>query len=191
MALVTTPGAANANSYADVTEADAFMLGRPQSEAWIALTTAQKEAALMWSTLLLDAAFVWTGSAVDAVQYLSWPRNGMLSRNGFPIGPTTIPGELKAAQIEFARQLALDDKAADNDPIKQGITSIKAGSVALTFKSESTPSSIEILNANIRMMGPDFYYLSKTIPDAVKMFIVPSWYVRRTASQPFVFGVHR
>lgn len=46
---------------------------------------------------------------------------------------TTIPQELKNAQSELAGQLLMADRTLDNDVIVQGIKSIRAGSVSVTF----------------------------------------------------------
>jgi len=188
MALITTPGDANANSYIDVSEADAFEAARPQS-AWTTLTIAEKETALQWATSLLDGSFVWTGAAADGVQALAWPRQGMLTRNGYAIPTNVIPIELKRAQAEFARQLADDDLASDNAALKQGITAIKAGSVALSFGQKSAHSQ-EVIDAQNVLATSDFFYLSKTVPDAVRMLLVSSWYVQRTSTRrPIMFKV--
>ncbi len=67
---------------------------------------------------------------------------------------TFIPQELKDAESEFAGQLLIADTTLDNPVIIQGLTSVKAGSVALTFKD-----MIE----------------SHVLPDAVLNMMPPSW----------------
>lgn len=49
---------------------------------------------------------------------------------------TTIPLTLKHATAELAGQLIVEDRTLDNDVILQGITSLKAGSVAIGFNKE-------------------------------------------------------
>lgn len=58
----------------------------------------------------------------------------MYTRNNVLIASNVIPQELKNATAELAGQLAIGDRTLDNDVIAQGLTSVKAGSVALTFK---------------------------------------------------------
>jgi hypothetical protein len=65
-----------------------------------------------------------------------------------------IPAALKEATAEFAGQLGSTDRTLDNDVIVQGITSVKAGSVAVTFKNEINP---------------------QVIPDAVYNLMPQSW----------------
>jgi len=186
MILIATPAAANANSYATVAEADAYSDSRLFTDDWLT-GTADKERALAMATRLLDAFYTWTGSAVTQkqsqnlpkfafyawtgtpsteTQALCWPRQGMYSRNGFAIPSGEIPQPLKDATSEFARQLLVADRSADNDIEAQGITSIKAGPVSLTFKD-----MIE----------------KKVIPDAVHSLLVPSWCIK--ASTPSIFEV--
>lgn len=97
----------------------------------------------------------WTGAVATATQALAWGRTGMYDRLGRAIASTTIPQELKDATSELAGQLgSLGDRTLDNDIATQGITSLKAGSVALTFK--------DVISAQV-------------LPDAVLNLLPPSW----------------
>ncbi len=96
----------------------------------------------------------WTGLPASPTQKLSWPRVGMFDQNGNPIPSTVIPQQLKDAQSEFAGQLGNADRTLDNDVVVQGITAIKAGSVALNFNRQ---------------------VFAQVIPDAVLNLLVPSW----------------
>lgn len=176
--LVTTSGAVNANSYATVAEADAYHEGRLHDESWDDVD--DKEAALIWAALLLDGWMVWTGSATfPETQALTWPRTGMLNRNGFAIASTVIPNELKNAQAELARQLALSDLTANDDVVNKNITSIRAGSVALTFAGND--HSRDYLG-----IWPDVT-TALGLPDAVRILLVPSWYIRPELGPTFMF----
>lgn len=97
----------------------------------------------------------WTGSPSTTTQALPWPRTGMYDRNGNAIAVDVIPTDLKNATAEFARQLRMGDRTLDNDVAVQGITSVKAGSVAVAFR--------------------DGLIEAKVIPDAVANLLVPSW----------------
>lgn len=65
-----------------------------------------------------------------------------------------IPQALKDAESEFAGQFLKTDFTLNNDVIIQGLTSVKAGSVALGFKSQ---------------------IFKQLIPDAVLDLLVPGW----------------
>lgn len=173
LTLVATPGAANANSYPTLEEATAYFEGRSTVQEWEDADS--KEALLVMATRAIDMLLApggrtlisgaspyfrvrphWTGAPATAAQALAWPRIGMTNRNGFPIAENIVPQELKDAVSEFAGQLSKADRTLDNSVAVQGITSVKAGSVAVTFKN-------------------DGILTTKVIPDAVLFLLVPSW----------------
>lgn len=163
--LVETPGAANANTYATLAEAEVFMSARLNAATWIAATDEVKNASLLAAALLLDSVMCWTGSPADAeVQALTWPRSGMTNRNGAAIASSVVPVELKNAQCELARQLHLSDITATNEVATQGITGIKAGPVELKFQSTLTVGS-----------PPQIVNPQPLLPPAVVNMLVPSW----------------
>lgn len=171
--LDATPGGANANSYETLAEAQDYFDSRLSLPGWD--NADSQEVLLAMGTRTLDAlaqpfktffpasggsaAYYrirrqWTGSPATTTQRLAWPRIGMFDRNGNPIDPTVIPQDLKDALSELAGQLGTNDRTLDNDVIVQGLTSIKAGSVALTFKSD---------------------IVAQVIPDAVFNLMPQSW----------------
>lgn len=173
LVLVATPGAANANSYLTVVEANAYFESRlPLSPTeWDDVDS--KDILLVMATRVLDKILTpykslitlngqnyyrvrpaWTGIAATAVQRLCWPRTGMFDQNNNVIASNVIPQDLKDATAELAGQLGNGDRTLDNDVIVQGIKSLKAGSVALTFGDGLTP---------------------QVIPDAVYNLLVNSW----------------
>jgi hypothetical protein len=158
--LVTTAGAANANAYCTLAFANQYALNRPAvGTTWSTASDEQKNAAILWATLLMDSLWDWSGFATDTTQVLQWPRQGMLKRTGWEyVDVHTIPTELQNATAEYARQLLAGDLAGNSDVETQGITSLRAGPVALTFKDSVT---------------------AKPVPDTVFNLIPPSWgYVR-------------
>ena len=186
--IVSTPGASNANSYEEVAEANAYFTTRLfLNPAW---DTAEDAAALLvWGTRLLDAMFVgrkilridgtnkyyvtlrkWTGAPATTTQRLSWPRTGMFDRNGNAIASNVIPQDLKDALSELAGQLLAGDRTLDNDVSVQGVKSVKAGSVAISFKD---------------------MILAQVIPDAVLNLMPASWFTDELveAAPPALFDV--
>lgn len=115
MALVTTPGAANADSYAEVAEADAYFAGRGVT-TWTG-TDAAKENALRDGTVYLDNAYrnFWRGTRGVKEQALAWPRvDGtrdpwrpswtypLIDEDGFELAIDAIPVQVKRACMEAA-----------------------------------------------------------------------------------------
>jgi len=176
MALDATVGGANSNSYETAAEAAAYFATRTTVAGWPADVPSQEKLLIM-ATRTLEAMFspqrklvrpsngdpayylvrpTWTGAPATTTQRLMWPRSGMYDRNGNAISTTVIPQELKDALAELAGQLGTTDLLLDNSVSVQGITSVRAGSVAVTFKSDGIDST-------------------KIIPDAVFYLLVPSW----------------
>ena len=176
LTIIETVGAANANSYETLAEANEYFESRlPLAPPWI--TSGDTPArALTMSTRLLDTyaqpmrTYVpgqggaagyyytrrrWTGAPASTTQRLAWPRTGMSDRNGNPIAASIIPQELKDAESELAGQLLKTDWTLDLDQVVQGVSSVRAGSVSVSFKE------------NIQ---------SQMIPDAVLNLMPPSWF---------------
>ena len=171
--LVATPAAANANSYETLVEANAYFESRlPLSPPWE--DAESPSAALVMATRTLESSFMpgkrlvqagdasyyvtrrqWTGTPSTTTQRLSWPRTGMYDRNGNLIPSGEIPYELKDATSELAGQLIGSDRTLDNDVIVQGITSLKAGSVALSFKDSIAPQVLP--DAAVNMLPPSWF----------------------------------
>lgn len=192
MAIDTTPGGASANSYATVAEFKTYRTNRLPSVAGVLTASdAQIEAGLIVAARALDASFDWTGSAVDSTQALTWPRKGMLTRNGFAVptsGATSIRPELKDAQCEWAYQLLAGiDTTSDNDAAKQGISSVRAGDVAVAFQNVNT-STEESVDMIIRRLGSEFNYLNA--PGEVRRLLVPSWFSQPSIKRPALFEVY-
>lgn len=187
LTIIATPGAANANSFLSLAEAQAIVDAHTPVPEWDDADS--QEALLVMATRVLSAYFSgrkvlmhgpnpairtlprWTGAPADAVQRLPWPRSGMFDLNGNAIGSGVIPEDLKIATTELALALAKEDTTGDNDAAAGGISSVKAGSVSVSFRN-------------------DLWVTSKPLPDAVIMYLVPSWYTDEELDgvRPFDFG---
>lgn len=189
MALDTTPGSATQDSFATVAEFKTYRTNRyPQVASVLAASDPAIEAALIVAGRGMDASFDWTGAPVDNVQAMTWPRSSMLTRNGFAIptsGAGSITKPLKDAQCEWAYQLLAGvDTTSDNDAAKQGIASVKAGSVAVSFQNVDT-STEESVDMIIRRLGSEFNYLNA--PGEVRRLLVKSWYNQPSIKRPMLF----
>jgi len=135
-AIVTTPGAGTANSYATIAEATQYHADHPYGTAWATATDERRAQTLITATRLIDEEFTFDGVPAFLDQALAWPRYGLVTRAGAVIAHTEVPRGLKDATAEFARWLLAEDRTAESEAQAQGLTKLKAGPVELTF-SES------------------------------------------------------
>ena len=178
LTLDPTPGGANANTFATLDEYKNYWNARLFNTKQLAATDPQITAALVWAGRLLNKIFLWTGAPATTVQAMTWPRTSMVSVNNVPIDQAVIPQDLKDAQSEWAGQLIVTDLSATNSILQQGISALRAGPVSITYKSGG--STIDMANADILKQQPELAYLSKAVPDAVRLLLAPSWYARAT-----------
>ena len=179
--LVPTAGDSTANTFASLAEYKGYLSEKLHAAAWVeeAIAGALDEALtvdLISSARVLSTSLTWTGSATDpSTQSLPWPRTGMYNVNGYGIGTSIIPGDLKLAQCELAYQLHNVDLFAQNEAADKGVKAVKAGSVEVEFQAVDV-SSREGVDTALWKLGPEFDYTR--LPIAVRMLLVPSWYTR-------------
>lgn len=169
-----TVGGVNSNSFETLAEAEAYFATRLPLSGWdeaddknvllIMATRVLSALAMPFKQLILPqggapAYYItrrtWTGAPASSTQRLPWPRTGMYDANGNAIPSNVIPQALKDAESELAGQLGLSDRTLDNDVSILGLTSIRAGSVALTFKD---------------------MVMAHVLPDMVWNLMPPSWF---------------
>lgn len=145
LVVISTPGAVNANSFQSVSEIDDYFLARvPNSVAqdWLGADAPDKDAAAVMATTQMTALICWTGYPTSTDQALPWPRNSMLTKEGLSfIDSGSIPRELKNAHAELARLLLLSDRLAERSQDMEGLASLKAGPVTLSFRNASGKGS--------------------------------------------------
>jgi hypothetical protein len=144
-ALITTIGAANANSYRSLDEAGEYFEARLDSENWFAESPTRQTQLLLKAARRLDQ-INWLGARVDAVQALAWPRIGVAKRDGAGIAmyawvgswpacygeqyrTDEIPDVVKDAQCEFAFEYMRSLGEGDESEIK----SFSADGMSVTF----------------------------------------------------------
>ena len=112
--IVATVGAASANSLASEADAQAYFNDRLNISPWAGITgvalTDDEKCALIMAGRILNRLW-WKGERVDAVQAMSWPREGVVNPDDpddteFPTtGASSIPARVKRAQCEIALEL--------------------------------------------------------------------------------------
>ena len=70
----TGAGLANANSYADVADGDAYADNSLNAKSWQDAQANDKARALIMATRAVDNLFQWNGSKTTEAQALQWPR---------------------------------------------------------------------------------------------------------------------
>lgn len=149
--IVATASSASANSYCTIADADTYHETHIAHETWDDADSDDKCRALQTATRLLDQWYEWQGSPTTLTQALQWPRNGVTGTLGFQLDSSVIPTLIEQATAELARQLLDSDRTADSSLETQGLASLNAGPVSMTFRS--TPA--------------------KPIPDAVQIMVGP------------------
>lgn len=153
MALISTPGAVDANSYLSVAEADDYFSTRFQSSdtKWADLN--DKEALLVTATGILET-FKFGATRTTKEQALSWPRTGLYDHDGYTIANDSIPQKLKAAVCEVALwYFTEEDRAATDAEIDQ-LESSKVGPLDYKFKATAANFPSRAI-ALLESIGPD------------------------------------
>lgn len=134
--VVTTVGAADANSYCSLGEANAYHAGHSYSSVWDdAESDDVRNRALVTATRLLDEHVDWNGDVVSEDQALQWPRSGLYYKSKTVIPSNVIPQKLKDATAEFARQILEADRMKDMKQEAEGLESLDAAGVAMKFRN--------------------------------------------------------
>lgn len=133
MALNTTAGAQDADSYVSVEDCVAY--ATKKGLAFPASPVEPAEQALRRATAWLDSAYRirFPGAATDVWQALEWPRAGVIYR-GQPFDEDVIPQQVKDACCEAAvREMKKPGSLSPDRQRGGAIKGVKAGSVDITF----------------------------------------------------------
>ncbi len=153
MSLVTTPGAADADSYATVAETDTYVTQYKQSPSvWMSLGIAKKEAALRQATQLLDRNFTWEGdAAVPATQALQHPRTDLTDRFGEDFSSTAILPEVKTATMELAVHIVENGDSGSSG----SYSSVRIGSsLSFQLNGNNTRQSYQVPKDVFNIISP-------------------------------------
>jgi hypothetical protein len=149
MAIIVTAGAANANSYGTLAEADAYFANHPDYDSWD--ESPNQEEALIWAAMRLDE-YDFIGSVATTTQALKWPR---ISDDIFDIvwADTEIPLRLKYAQFELALERIKEVESGTSSVDAQPVSALKIGnSVEVRYNtSGATDTSIDFSQLPIQV----------------------------------------
>lgn len=138
--IIATSGAANANSYVTLAEANTYMESRLHKDAWDDEGSGEKEAALIWAGRIIDRTIRYSGTKSSSTQSMAWPRDGLTDDSGASV--TTVPQIIKDLQVEMAFLLLSTDRTAESEAGAAGLTSLRAGPVTLSFKDDITVKQV-------------------------------------------------
>jgi hypothetical protein len=170
-------GKADANSYADVADGDAYHDGHLYASAWTGASDDQKAAALVMATRLIDAEYQFNGLRSVDSQALQWPRINCLDpdKAAVPIltsllqldpfvPPSVVPKALVLATCEMARELLVVDRTAA--PAGEGLKYQNTGGNQTGYdKTDTRP----IIPAVVQAMLAKFGSLLKSKSGAVRL----------------------
>lgn len=146
MALIVTPGASDADSYATLASAAAYHAALGHSE-WTG-DDAVLEAALRRGTLWVDwkygaqfPGFKKNGRS----QPLEWPRTDVTDRNGYSVSSDEIPIEVQKAAMEAALRELSSPNSLMPDYVYSGAVKREKleGAVEIEYVDSSGPSSVQ------------------------------------------------
>lgn len=187
--VIATPGAPDANSYETVAEANLYFDTRvPLTPPWNPDPDTVGRS-LITTTRALDTLFgtphkrlikqkdgvyyyvtgpTWKGTPTSPSQALAWPRTGIFDPAGIMLPSDIIPVQLKDALSEWAGQMQSSDRTLDNTTAVQGIASVRAGSVSISFKDfQDTYMSVGMIVPNMVMyMMPAWWFTEETLEPA-------------------------
>jgi hypothetical protein len=167
LALIKETGAglANANSYADVADGNAYHDGHLYATAWTAATDAQKATALVMATRLIDAEYQFGGVQTTDGQALAWPRFRCSDPDRDPMVRTSslliwenwlpenlVPKNVIAATCELARELLIADRTAA--PVGEGLKYYNNSGVQTGYdKTDRRPIISAVVQALLAKYG--------------------------------------
>ena len=152
MALITTPSATNANSFVDLTFADAFFGTKFNADLWDTFSPQIKERLLVSATEAINV-FKFGGTKTLNSQSLEWPRKWLVNQDGSAILDTSIPLNLKKAVCEMAYWIWTEEDRLVSDTEVNQIESMKIGplDVKVSGKAKVVPPAVEAL---LSAIGP-------------------------------------
>lgn len=113
MALDTTIGGTDSDSYGTLAEADAYHAAYGNVD-WALLDGAEKEVVMRRAVAYIDTGYSFKGIKTESTQALEWPRSGVVV-DGSYIDSDVIPVAVKRAQFELALKAVSENLIEDQE----------------------------------------------------------------------------
>lgn len=158
-------GRPDANSYADVADADAYHEAHLYAAAWKAASAANKEMALVMATRLIDSSYQFNGFRSVDGQSLQWPRrkcpdpdhddtfaHPLALDSGRYLASNQVPRAVVEATCEMARELLIGDRTAA--PAGEGIASTWTSTQGIRYsKTDPRPVICRLAQSMLSKYG--------------------------------------
>jgi hypothetical protein len=150
-------GKADANSYANVADGDAYHEGHLYATPWTGATADQKAAALVMATRLIDSQYQFSGVKAQSAQALQWPRLDCPdpdadANDGGMVFENVVPKAVLNATCEMARELLVTDRTAA--PQGEGLKYQNIGTTQTGYDPEDRrPIISHVAQAMLRKFG--------------------------------------
>lgn len=157
--IIATEGAANANSYLTLAEAESYLEAHQDYSVWSALDDEAKKAALISATRELDL-IEYAGRKATQAQSLQWPRISVVDRDGYTI--TGVPKLLKDAVCEqVIYDLTEEDNIASEFDIEY-LESVEVGPLKYKMKAGAKAGIPEDVKERLNAIGPGIVMTGQT-----------------------------
>lgn len=145
-------GKSDANSYATIAEADAYMNDYKNLPAeWDTSTEVQKQVAMIRGTQYIEdlARGRFKGVQTSEDQALQYPRDGVINESGYSIDHDEIPVQLKFSVFESALRVRQGTSLVPDDTTGGGVKKelVEVGTVKIAnefFVSKTLPVFYEV-----------------------------------------------
>lgn len=137
--VIADVGAANANSYVTVAEADSYFGDAFGKSLWAPASSDQRSALVITASRTLDQYIEWAGQKATEYQAMEWPRSGVYDRFGKMYDDDVVPTTVKYATFELAYYILENGGLSFSN---QTIDTVKVGSIEVDFTPRSVDSGI-------------------------------------------------
>lgn len=152
-ALVATIGAANANTYATLAEAETYFSDRLHTLDWLGAVADDKNAALLMAARRIDQTD-FVGVRYTTVQSMAWPRINVRDEDGYAVAVSVIPVRVKQAQMEEALGLLRASQDPDQRDDLAGIRRVKVDVIEVEAVSGGSSAKTGLLASTTRLLRP-------------------------------------
>ena len=166
--LIATEGAANANSYLTLAEADSYLEAHLKSSFWSALDDEAKKAALISATRELDL-IIYAGRKSTQAQALQWPRLSIYDRDGYAV--TGVPKLLKDAVCEQVMHELTEDENIASDFDLENLESVEVGPLKYKMRAGLKSGLPDDVADRLNAISPSLIVEGEDSPSAKVMFL--------------------